>query len=221
MSDLLAEVDEAMRQEKLAKFWHENATLIITFVVGTILMTAAFSGYYAWDDNVKETQTDTLITLVESPDYPSNIANADLDIRPDAKAIAKLGAADALLRRDKKQDAQKLYTEIAQDNKSPAEFQQLAAIMSVRLALADAENAPDADALLEMLKLAQKQNTPFWPHANIEAASIHAHLKDDFETAKNLLSAITETPDLPPSLYERAQSLHHVYALKQKETMSQ
>lgn len=213
MSDLLAEVDEAMRQEKLEKFWKENGPFIIAFVVLTILMTGVISGYRSWDTSIKTKQTSELIEFMSAPNYPGNIvAKETLNFRAPLRAVALMGAAGTLMAQDKVDDAYTLYTRVAQDTKIKDDFRHLAILMSVRIDM-DKDDA-DSDALLASLAPVLKNKSPYQPHARIDAALIHASLKNDYAAANELLNAVLDTKALPPTLYERAQNLHHVYSLK-------
>jgi len=206
MSDLLAEVDEAMRQEKLAKFWHDNKAFIIAFIALTIISTAAMSGYRTWNHNVKTKQTNALIALQDAPDYPSNIINAELKFRPSIRGIALLSAAGTALENNNQEDAKKLYARIAGDNKISEEFRHLGIIMDVRLKM-DNQDIQAAD-LLAALHPIINSKSPWKPHAQIDAALLES--KQNPQKALDLLNAVADTPTLSPTLYERAQKLHHV-----------
>ena len=206
MSDLLAEVDEAMRQEKLEKFWHENKAYIIAFIALTILSTAVMSGYRAWDTSTKTKQTAALIALQDAADYPSNVIEADLKLRPSLRGIALLTAAGTAMENDKKEDATKLYARLAADTKIPDDFRFLGIIMDVRLKM-DTPDAQNAD-LLATLHPILKSKSPWKPHAQIDAALLESNQNP--QQALEYLNAVADTADLPPSLYERAEKLHHV-----------
>lgn len=212
MSDLLAEVDEVMRQEKLAKFWKENGPFIIAFIVLTILLTGALSAYRAWDTSVKTKQTATMIELMNTSNYPGNIIDTKLNLRSDLRGITLMGAAGTFMAQNKPEDAYTLYTRVAEDKKITDDFRHLALLITARMDM-DKKDA-NADALLERIKPTLKNNSPYLPHARVDAALIHAELKGDYPTAIALLNTVLDTPALPPTLYERAQNLQHVYTLK-------
>ncbi len=216
MSDLLAEVDEIMRRERMEKFWHENKTFIIAFISLTILMTGVFSAYRAWDNSVKTSQTSALINLMESAEYPDNMLEADLDFRSSIRGIALMGAAGTFMSQDKPEEAAQLYQKVLDDTKISTDFRHLAILTLTRIN-ANKEGA-DASTLLAALEPVLKDSSPWQPEARMEAAVINAHLKKDFSAANALLNEVLETKDLPPTLYERAQSLHHVYELQATET---
>ncbi|MEZ5814522.1 MAG: hypothetical protein R3E13_07395 [Alphaproteobacteria bacterium] len=219
MADLFREVDEAMHQERMAKLWTENRVYIIGFVIGTILLTAALSGYRTWDAGVKEKQTATLIALQDAPEYPANILDSEkLDMRAGLRGITLLQAAGAFLDQDKRDEAAALYERAGADAALPDEFRHLGILMAVRLSSHD-ENA-DGTALLEKLSpILKADNSPWNAHARLEAAAINARMLQNYENAQTHLKIIADTKDLPDSLYQRARALAHIYKLEQKSPL--
>ena len=217
MADLFREVDEAMRQERIENFWQENRVYIIGFIAGTILLTAILSGYRAWNTNVEQKQTSALIALQDAADYPENILNAEkLEMRSGLRGVALMQAAAAFMNQDKTEQAITLYQRVAADSSIPNELQHLGILMSVRL-LGNQEDQ-SGETLLKTLLPALKSNSPWLPHARLEAAVINAHKLDDYETAIKHLNEVQDTPGLPESLYERARALHHLYTMELQNT---
>lgn len=215
MTDLFREVDEAMRQERVEKFWQENRPYIIAVVLGTILLTGLISGYRTWDSGVKEKQTAHMIALQEAADYPQNIlASEKLDLRAGLRGIALLRAGGVFLDQDKPDEALSLFQRAADDGSIPDEFKDLAAVMSVRLRI-DKEGT-DAQSLLDALQpVVNNPKSPWVHHARVEAALINAEKLGNFERALTHLNAVIGTPNLPASLTDRAAALAHIYRLKQ------
>lgn len=218
MSDLLTEVDEVMRQERLAKFWHENGTLIIIFVAATIILTGVFSAYRTWDHNVKTEQTNALIAFTNALDYPQNIFDPAFEFDGNFRAIAVLGAAGTFIAQDNPEDAKILYGWLVEDTDIDVHFRHLAIVMHTRLALNsdDPENDLDTKLLLETLAPVLSPKSPYYAQAQIEAAVIQANLAMDYTAAMTHLNAVLDSKNLPTSLYARAQNLHHVYSLKEQ-----
>jgi len=206
MSDLLAEVDEAMRQERLAKFWHDNKAFIIAFIILTIVATGAMSAYRSWDAKTKTTQTAALIELQEKADYPANMIEAELDFRSNIRGIALLSAAGTAMQRDNLEDAAKLYARLSEDKKIPEQFRHLGILMDARLKLDNGD--ADKEQLLNNLQPILNSKSAWKPHAQIDAAILQSETNP--QNALELLNAVSDTQALSPSLYERAQKLHHV-----------
>ncbi|MCB1562458.1 MAG: tetratricopeptide repeat protein [Alphaproteobacteria bacterium] len=222
MADIFAEVDEAMRQERVEKFWKENGSLILTFVLLTILATAGFSGYRTWDAKVRATQTDALIGLLDDPAFPEKaLEESALDLRPNLEGLALLNAAGTLVEQGKTDEALAAYSRASENGKIAPEFRDIATLMSVRLLSAQEDSDPDM--LIEKLrKITNNAKSPWKYHAHLETALILAHKRGDYETARTHLAAITDAEGLPASLLSTARSLDHVYALRaQAETKAE
>jgi len=216
MSDLLHEVDEVMRQERMEKFWAANKNYIVGFIIGTILLTAVISGYKSWNTGVQEKQTAQIITLQNADNYPENILKTEkLTLRPALRGVVLLQAGGAFLDKDNNEDALKLYKRAANDKSLPNELNHLGRLMSVRL-LIDKDDQ-DGASLLETLKpVIADTKSPWTSHARLEASVISANKLSDLETALKHLKTVEDTAGLPESLYKRAKALNHIYSLKQK-----
>lgn len=216
MSDLLTEVDEMMRQERMAKLWKTHGNTLIGFVVLTILATALISGYRAWNNSVKEDHTDQLIALVDAPNFPANIASEDVDLRGGQRGVALLTAAGALVNEDKKEEALSLYGQAAQDNGIPDDLRQLAALMHVRL-LSGSELSPgNADLISKLQSIAGDDGSPWRYYAHLEIAALYAS-DDDYDAARRHLEQVTSAADATDNLIENARTLDHLYRLRQNE----
>jgi hypothetical protein len=200
----------------MAKLWAENRIYIIGFVLGTILLTAALSGYRTWNNGVKEKQTAALIALQDAPEYPANILDSKkLGMRAGLRGITLLQAAGAFLDQDKRDEALTLYERAGADTALPDEFRHLGILMAVRL-LSDDENADGAVLLEKLSPVLKADKSPWNAHARLEAAAINARMLHNYENAQTHLKIIADTKDLPDSLYQRARALAHIYEIEQK-----
>ncbi len=212
MSDLLLELDEAMRQERVEKFFHEHGKTVIAFIVATIVMTAAVSGYKHWNAGAQERGTSALIALLDDPAFPDNIQTAELDMRGGLRGMALLSAGGALLDEGKTEEALTTYKRAMNDRGVAKDFKQLATIMVVRL---------DQDAATKPLQLLQPiwndKSSPWRHSARLEAAAILANRDAGFAGALTHLKTVMQSENLPDTILNRASALHHIYTLKQQQ----
>ncbi len=217
MSDLLQEVDEIMRQERMKKLWDENKNYIITFVVGTILLTALVSGYRSWNTSQQHKQTAELSTLQTAENYPENILSADkLKLRGGLRGIAYLNAGNAFLAEDKTDEALQIFQKASADKGIPTDLRSLAVLMNVRLA-SNTEGADTKELLSLLTPIAGSSGNAYAPQAHLEMALLQAHKLGDYEKAQAHLTEILETPNVPETLYNRARDLSGLYRLKQSQ----
>jgi hypothetical protein len=218
MADLLQEVDEVMRQERMEKFWQENKYYIIGFIVGTIVLTGILSGYRSWDNDVKEKQTAAIIAMQDEEGYPENVVDAELDFRSGLRGIALMQAAATALGDEKNETALKLYQRAAADAGLPDDIQQAAIIASTNLAL-DTDGEIDGQAMLNSLQsISQDKNSPWQTYAHMLSAVIQVHQFDNYASAITHLDDALKAPNLPQSLQERLEALKHLYTLKSQNT---
>lgn len=218
MADLLQEVDDVMRQERMEKFWQENKFYIIGFVIGTIVLTGLLSAYRSWDFSVKESQTAAIIAMQDAENYPENVVNAELNFRGGLRGIALMQAAAMALGQQKNDLALALYERAALDTGLPDDIRQSAIIASVSMKL-DSQETPDGHVLLRELQIVAKDtDSPWTAHAHILSAVIQFHQFENFAAALTHLNDAAKAPNLPRSMQERIDALKHLYTLKSHNT---
>lgn len=65
MSDIFDEIDQALKQEKLEKWWKENGKMVLWFCFCLVFFTGVITFGKNWMEKTKAEQTGTLIQLVE------------------------------------------------------------------------------------------------------------------------------------------------------------
>lgn len=217
MTDLLQEVDDMMRRERMEKLWNEHGNFIIGAVVTIILATAIFSGLKSWNSHVRMTQTQILMNALENDNFAANASEIASTLRPGLKAITLLNAAGAKLSDKKPEEALALLKSVAEDGGTPDDLRGLAVVMQARLVKPE-EHKAVLEALTEIYK---SSSNPWRFHAALEAAVLKAG-GEDYKTAREILATILDSTDsdaqLPPGLLDRARALDHVYEVKSGQT---
>ena len=217
MADVFSELDEVMHQERMAKLWKDYGSYLIAFILAVILITAAFSGYNAWNKSVARAQTTELITLQSADNYPDNVTPEALSaLRGSLKAIALTKAAGTYLEQNKDEKALALYEITRTDSTIPKDMAQLATIMSVRLQINAGEKSPASAKtyLSQLTPIASDEQSPWRYHALLETASIKAAINNEYDSAIADLDVIIKAQNIPPSLIEKAKALKHIYSTK-------
>jgi len=221
-NDLIQDIEESLKKERHEELWKEYGPWLITGIVLAVLITALIVGLRSWNENVNTRNTTILLQALDSEDMPAALGAHLDDLRPGQQALGRLTAAGLLLREGDRDGALAHYRAAAADRSIPSEWRDLATLMAVRTGWQPAGTeqleeavapAPDTQALLAQLRpVWESRNSPWRWHARIQAALITAHDLQDYETAQAHLREVLTARDLPPSLTERARSLHHVYA---------
>ncbi len=222
MADVFAEVDEALKQERLEKLWADHGKWFIAAIVAIILGTAANSAYRSWNESAQIKQTSVLLEALESEDMPAALTQAGENVRPGLRGIALLTAAGALISEEKPGEALALYEKAANDSAIPAELRDLAILMSVRLGTAQEgaqENKKEkqAEFLSKLQSVSSNTKSPWRFHAHLESAVILAHFSQDYKAAQAQLDIILAEQQLPETLSNKASALQHIYALRDLE----
>lgn len=210
MVDIFQEVDEALKQEKLEKFWYEYKTTIITAIIVLIASTGATSFYKSWDTSRNKTETAALMKALEAEDTSAAIEAFAQNTRTGHKVIAQLNQAAMLLKDQKIDEAAAIYEEIARQKSSPDNLRDLASVLTVRFG--KQENRIDY-----LKKLASEPEAAFYWHANLESATFYAHEKQDYAKALEHLSVFQENDAIPAGIKQQADALYAVYSQKAEQ----
>jgi hypothetical protein len=212
MSDLFAEVDDAMRQERMLALWKEHSSTFIAVIAAIIIGTGASSAYKAWDTNARQSGTSELTRTIDDAAFPENVQLETLEMRDGLKAVAALSAAGEYLNAGENEKALLMFEAAQNESGAPEELKQLALLSAIRLKM----QAGNSDVNIEdmLFPLLRDQKSPWHYHAHLEAAIYAADVKQDFETARAYLTVIQSAKNLPESLYKKARALDKIYAQK-------
>ncbi len=213
MADLLVEVDEALKQERLEKLWKQYGGFFLGLIAAIIIGTAANAGYYHYKEKKAHEQTELYLSaVVEDSRTADDLLAVSEKLDPTLAALAKFQAAGLLAKDDDKTAAINLYASIENDNNAPESIKFAAFYMHTNLS--EAMTADEKLARFETI-LGQKTN-PWLFHAHLEAALILANEKQDFTKARTHLDAIMKDTNVIQSIQKKAQSLDVLYKLKEK-----
>lgn len=208
MNDLIVEVDEAMKQERLEKLWQSYGGFFLGLIAMLILGTAAKAGYDHFKNQKNIIQTDIYLdALIDEHGNSDSLIAAHNKIQsPELKALVKIHAAGKAVQEGKKEDAVKLY------NIEPTSSESINGLSLMMQITQSDMAASEKTSALEPLYLNQKN--PWRYHAYLEAAIINAHEKNDYKKARDLLKEIVSAENIPQTLQKKARSLDILYALK-------
>lgn len=214
MSDnLLLEIDEAMRWERIEKAWKTYGNYVIGAVLVVILATAIMSGWGAWRNHVNSRNTNDLLTLLDDKNFPANI-NEDMKLSGPLRGIAFINAAASYAKKNKNEDALKFYKLAAQEKSAPGDIRDLGLMMQARILAAEGKAlAADLETLLQPVLRSKK--SPWHNHALLDAAS-YAAKDNDYTKARGYLKDIIDDKFALQGLKIKADALDRLYADKEK-----
>lgn len=214
MSDLLQEIDEAMKREKAAQFWKENGPYIIGGAVLLVAMTGIFTAWNSWQLKKNTAQTNLLVSALSSPFPETALDAAAASLKGEHKAAAELHRAAYLIQANKNGDALAVLDALRKDGGAPALWRDLATLMAARLRFEKEADQAAAQDIVTSLKPLMKAGNAWQAQARIEAAIITADGLKDARAALEYLNPLLQDAGLPQTLKDRAQALDHLYGLR-------
>lgn len=203
----LREVDDALRQDEVVGIFRRYGVPLLAAVAVGLL---AFGGYLWWDQSRRAAVEESSEQLVMAIDRleGGNVDTADKQLAPIAEegagtaVPAKLLRAGIAMRQQRRDDAIKLYAEVAADEDAPKPFRDLALIREVA---AGFDKMPPEKVVERLSPLAAPGNP--WFGVAGELVGI-AYLKQDKpELAGPLFAKIAKDKDTPESLKRRARQI--------------
>lgn len=207
MTDIFREVDEALREDRVKAIWNRHSTLIIAGVVAIVLGTAAVVGWRSYSESRAQSQTRALVDAqqqaVANPANAASIyASVAADSSADRAALARLLEARANLDAGKRDEAGKIYQQVAGDSGVNSVVRDLARLYSVMTRLDDGDPA----ALNDELAPLAADGAPWRAEAR-ELQGLLALRQKDAAKAREIFEALSKDPASSPGVRSRAEQL--------------
>lgn len=213
MSDLLKDVDEMMRQEKLAQIWSRYGNYIIGGVLTLIVAVALESGYQAWFKGTSEHQTTALMAVLAKDDIPAMEKFVGEYKGKNVGALAAILAAQKHMEAKDTQKAAAILLDIRNNAGISKDLRDFATLIWVRLQV-DNQTYPVNDLRAALKPLMRDDGAPFIWLATLEDAALMAHRGDDVAGAIKLLTPLVNNPAIPFTLSDRARAMMEVYRVR-------
>ena len=214
MSDLLREVDEAVRADNMWRLWNEHKNALIAGAAALILGTAAMTLWTNMQLEKHQKQTGQILTALESKDPAGSLVIAAPKMDGTSKTVAYLNAASANLKSGDKQKALENFTFAQSEKSADATFRDLATLQKTNLTLDLKPDVKAEDLLKEIEPIAKNKNSPWSGEALFMSAFIKGEKNKDYKSASADLDALQARDDVTQSIKQRAEALQSVYDLK-------
>ena len=219
-NELITEIEEAVRREKLEKAAREYGPYVLAGCALAILITALSAGWQGWQARTNARHTETILAAIEGQTDDAvraqKLGDVAATLGADQSLVARLTSAGLYLQQKNTAEALKQFQlAAAQKNANPL-LRDLAVLQSVRMEWDAAGDKADAKALIaRLLPLTTDKGNPWQSHARVQAAIITAHGMDDLSGAREILASVLKDKDtLPATLVKRAAALDHVYGIR-------
>lgn len=224
-NELIHEVEESFRQERIHELWKEYGPYIVTGCVLAVLFTAASSLWRHHQHRINTTQTAAVVTATEEADPAAALTTVAPGLRGGPKAVALLTEAATLLENGKNAEAVAAYERAANDKNVPEPFRSLALLLEIKTAWTTNskiatptpwpvgnDKAANGRSLIARLQPLFDDASPWRGYARVQAAVIAAHDLGDYTQARAFLAPVRTDVHQPAAIATRANMLDKVYA---------
>lgn len=207
MSDIFREVDEAVRQERLAHLWKRYGALLIAGVVVVLVAVGGWQAYEAWQESERREAADAYAAAIaQVGDDPAAALNAlDPLAAPGEEGYGLLAALQAARLRAEAGDLEGAvadWTAIRDAENLPRVYRDVAGLLIVQHRFGTAP----ADQLEADLAPLLDPASPVRAMA-LELTALLALREGDRATARDRLTELTDDATTPLALRQRATQL--------------
>lgn len=203
--NLIEEVNDDLRRQKLEQFWKENGSWIIAGAVLAVLATGALTFWRGYEYKRDMAETAALSAVVKSGDVAQISAFAGKTDK-DHALQARFAAAALHVARKENDAAAGIYDAIAKTRGVDRAYRDLAGLLGISLRLD--KGAPEA-LRKELEPLTEKKS--MWRFQALELEALLAVRAGDKKEAADILTQISGNPEAPQDVRTRAFTLRELY----------
>ncbi|MCB1557459.1 MAG: tetratricopeptide repeat protein [Alphaproteobacteria bacterium] len=211
MSDILRDVDEMMKADRMSQLWQEHGKTVLTLIGLIILATAFNSGWTAYKNNKAEDQTSQILEALQDKDQYSALRATSEKLDGAGKGFSAMNAAALAVKDGKLSDAISLYDSVIADSSLPQDLRDLASVQKTSILL-DESPELSAEGLMKILQPVLDNSNSVWRlRALMVSSVIKAHKLSDYQGALEDLALLSADNRLPPSMSSQVSALQKVY----------
>lgn len=220
MSDIFQEVDEALKQEKLERWWKDNGKMVLWFCFCLIFFTGLVTFGKQWMEKNRAEETASLVQILDRQEIDAEALKgfAD-DASSGLEKIALFTAAAEAFNAGDQDKALTLLSGYASNHEGELYgdyARYLYVAKSFEAGAAEPENLyQDLDVIID------NESSP-WRAAALELKGLIAYEAGNFELAlSNFQMLMDEENRTAPSRMERADKMRHLAELRLKASDEQ
>lgn len=211
MSDIFEEVDDDLRRDRWESLAKKYGGVVIGIAVLIVVGTAGYKGWQTWRSSTHQAAT---VGLMESLEAASARDGASIDAltayaaksQPgDMATLARLGAASALVRQGKADEAVAVYDAVAAGSAAPV-YRELAGLLAVMMQI----DTGDTRMLASRLEPLAAE-TSAWRYSAREMLAVLAIRDGDAQRAHSLFKQLADDAGAPGGVRARANDLAALY----------
>ena len=208
---LFKEIDEELRNEKLANLWKNYGKYLVGAIIITVVGVAGFKIWEAHDLNNRTTDSAKYaeaLVLLEKNDIKSALSkfsNLSVNGSLGYATLARLNTANTLLQRGEPSEAHKIYSDLANNNSADPIFRDLASILHAINTL----GKHDSKRSKERIEQLANSQSP-WRHSAKEILALMEQKNGNFENAKKLFTELADDMTTPNGIRSRSTEMSKI-----------
>ncbi len=213
MSDIIRDVNDSIKKDKLDALWKEYGPTLIFSAIALIVLTAAFSGWNAWQDSKNRQATEAMIIAMADVNPTQALTEVATEYSDRLAGLAYLNAGNIAFANDEKEKALQSYKALTDESDAPELFKDLGNILYVNLNLnmADEKTLDVEDIQKRLAGISKKDDSPWQGFAVLLQGATLAHLQGDKEKASEILGSLRENKTAPVDVRAQAITLADFY----------
>jgi hypothetical protein len=202
--EFIREVDEAVRQDRWLKLWHQYGAYVVGAALAIVIGTAAGVGWRAWQDSQRQAEAEAYMAasdlLREGRHAEAAAAFETLARESDSgyAVLARLQAAQALGQAGDAAGKLGMLDQLAADGATAALYRDLSELLAAQEQFG--ETTPG-----DLARLTGADNP--WRYSALELSALAQLRAGDIEAARATLTQLVDDPRTPPNLGRRAGEL--------------
>ena len=208
MSDILRQIDEDLRKDKLQNIWRSYRIYIIGSILTLIISLSAYQFHLSNTQSKNESIVEDYINAVSYPDEEitiSRLIELDQSSNSYIKGLAKLKRADLYFSSEKKDQALELLESISKDGTLDQVLRDLALYKSLMLQLDTLEK----DSYIEIIDIHLLTNSKF-NFLLKELKAIKFLIEGDQDSSLEIFDSIIMDTEAPNELKIRSEKFKSI-----------
>ena len=205
MADIFDEINEELKQDRMAALWQRYGKYLIAVVVAIVAGVSLSQGYSYYTTQRDARAADAFFQAILADDVTSSLETAAPELNEGYALLAEFRSAAALAQDGKAAEAEQRYLALAERTDAEQIYRDLALLLSVMQAPQTADSA-DLQARLEPLASAS---------SSLQGLALEQMValdlrRGDSAAAIEKLNRLVALTDIPTSLRQRAAQILNV-----------
>ncbi len=131
MADIIDEINEELKKDKLLQFWKKYQKYLISIIVLFLFSLISYQIYSFWINNTNNKSADIFYNAMNSKDFSQSILNKENDLNRGYEMLALFKKASQFSEKGNNEEASNLYLDIYYDESQDEFYREIALLLSI------------------------------------------------------------------------------------------